>query len=308
MHGRDNLLILVYNKRKKELQKVKMFSSPFNYTGSKSKLTNQLMNYLPENHKQLYCYDLFCGGGGFFINTMSEFKGLIVNDIITPLIQFYQWLQDTEWDIVISVIRSTNISKDDQQGYLDLRKRFNDEKNFIDFFMLVCCCTNNMMRFNKSYGFNQTWGKRNFNQSTENKLRAYHAKIFENPCIHFLNKSFIDFIDIETGPKSFVYLDPPYLITEAGYNAYWSQELENKLYLYINELNKNGIPFMLSNVQRHKGKKNTCISNLLQYNIIELNFDYKKVSRDKNNQDSQEVIVINYEPPLKQNKMDWMND
>jgi len=282
-----------------------MLQSPFNYTGSKSKLVDQLTRYFPKNHSELHCYDLFGGGGGFFINTLSEFQGTTVNDIIVPLIQFYKWIQETEWHIVRSVLRNANIPKDDQEVYLNLRERFNSERNFIDFFILVCSCTNNMMRFNKSYGFNQTWGKRNFNPRTEDKLKAYHSEIYKNGSIQFLNQNFTD---IEIKPNAFVYLDPPYLITEAGYNAYWSKELELKLYNYIDELDNQGIPFMLSNVIMHKGKENPCISKLSSYNVIELNFDYKKVSRNKSKQDSQEVIVTNYDIIPKQPTIDWIDN
>ena len=263
--------------------------SPLNYTGSKFNLLPQLKKYFPKNHKDYTLVDLFAGGGSVFANS-QEFDSIIVNDYIRPLIQFYRYLQTTPWKIVLEEINKRNISKTDQEAYLNLRSQFNVTKNHIDFFLLVCSCTNNMMRFNKKLQFNQTFGKRNFNPSTEKKLKQYHDVIYANYNIQFLSENFID---LEIPENSFVYLDPPYLITEAGYNAYWGKDLEKKLYEYLSDLNSRGIKFMLSNVAEHKGKVNPYLDKLQNYNIIDIPYDYNKVSRaGKSN--SKEIIVTNY--------------
>lgn len=264
--------------------------SPFNYTGSKAELAEQLIKHLPSD--RTVCYDLFCGGGGFFINAMDKFEKIYANDIIIPLVKFYSWLQRTDWETVQGVLNHNNISKDNQEEYLQLRGRFNNDKsNFINFFLLVCSCTNNMMRFNKSYDFNQTWGKRNYNKSTEERLRVYHEKIYLNPNFEF---TYGHFFDVKIKDNSFVYLDPPYLITEAGYNSYWSDNLEYRLYGFLNELDKKGIKFMLSNVLTHKGKTNSRLAQFTKFKIIELGFTYQQVSKKKDVQDTKEIIVINY--------------
>lgn len=268
-----------------------VIKSPFNYTGSKANLINQLHQYLPNAP---VCYDLFCGGGGFFINSLDKFENIYANDIITPLIEFYQWLQITDWNKVTNTLAfsTANIPKDNQQAYLDLRTRYNMDKQFIDFFMLVCSCTNNMMRFNKKLEFNQTWGKRNYNKNTEQRLKEYHERLYNNPQIGFLNK---DFLEVNIEPNSFVYLDPPYLITEAGYNAYWSKNHETKLYDYIDELNAKNIKFMLSNVMVHKGITNPYKNRLIdKYRVIDLDFAYNKVARKKDSAETKEIIVVNY--------------
>ena len=263
--------------------------SPFNYTGSKSNLIEQLNKYLPSDCSN--GYDLFCGGGGFFVNSIDRFETIVANDIITPLMEFYSWMQKTEWNDVIKTLSDANISKTDREAYAVLRSRFNQNKNFVDFFILVCSCTNNMMRFNKSLGFNQTWGKRHFNSNTENRLKAYHDRIYGNNKIRFENKSFKD-VYIPDG--SFVYIDPPYLITEAGYNSYWSKSLEKELYDYLEEIDRRKIKFMFSNVMKHKGVENPYRDRLSRFRIISLDFDYRKVARKQKNENTEEIIAVNY--------------
>ena len=260
--------------------------SPFNYTGSKFKLFSLLKEYFPKSRKCLR--DLFAGGGSVALNAV--FDEIYANDIVAPLIEFYRFLQVNSWGDVLAAIEVHTIPKDDQEAYLQLRTRFNVSKNYIDFFILVCSCTNNMMRFNQKGEFNQTWGKRTFNKSIEGKLRNYHTRLYKKNNIFFSNRNFID---CPVFKGDFVYLDPPYTDQGAGYNAYWSRNMDNILYDYIDELNSKQVTFMLSNVAEHKGKINPYLDRLKKYRIIHIPFDYNKVSRSGAS-NTKEIIVINY--------------
>ena len=92
--------------------------SPFNYTGSKSNLVDRLRPMFPSGIKTV-C-DLFCGGGGFFVNVRDDFPHIIANDIITPLVDFYKWLQTHKWDYVMAMIwdaiHSANIRDGDRES------------------------------------------------------------------------------------------------------------------------------------------------------------------------------------------------
>jgi site-specific DNA-adenine methylase len=102
-----------------------------------------------------------------------------------------------------------------------------------------------------------------------------------------------DYFDLKPNKGDVVYLDPPYLITEAGYNAYWSKEHEERLYTYLDELNDVGAYFLLSNVAEHKGVVNPYLDRLDKFNIIELDFNYDKVSK-KGKSKSKEILVKNF--------------
>lgn len=262
--------------------------SPFNYTGSKYKLLPQIRKHLPLDINELAFYDVFTGGGSVFINMNSP--QIYANDIISPLIEFYKKLQTTTWEDLIEDIRLRFVPKESEDQYLNLRERFNETGNCVDFFILICSCTNNMMRFNKKFKFNQTWGKRQFNPSTRDKLKEYHKRLYQNDKYVFSCKSFVN---LGIKDNAFVYLDPPYLVSEAGYNAYWSKDLEDKLYDFIDAMNARGIKFMLSNVAEHKGVKNPYTHRLEKYNVSELKFDYNKVSR-AGKSDTKEILVMNY--------------
>lgn len=258
--------------------------SPFNYTGAKYKLLDQIVPHLKSSNAFI---DLFCGGGSIFVNV--NFPIIIANDIIEPLMEFYKELQTKHWDYIRKEIEIRKINKDSQEEFLGLRERFNEKGNCYDFFMLVCSCTNNMMRFNRSFEFNQTWGKRTYNAETEKKLVNYWQRLYENRRITLLNKPWDK---VEIPDKSFVYMDPPYLITEAGYNAYWSKHDEDMLYDFIDDLDRRSIKFAMSNVRVHNGNVNPYLDRLSKYKIIDLKHDYDKVSRI-GKKETTEILVVN---------------
>lgn len=266
-----------------------VLESPFNYTGSKSKLINKLRPLFPSNKTK--CYDLFCGGGGFFSNVINDFDIVVANDIVDPLIGFYKWLQTTEWNEVLETVCNANIDKSSQKEYLDLRDRFNTDRNPIDFFILACSCTNNMVRFNRNMGFNQTWGKRNFNINTKMRLKNFHQAIFNNQKISFSNQQFNQ-VEIDDG--SFVYLDPPYLLTGGGYNTNWSEAKDEELCNFLDLLDSRGIKFMMSNVMLHNGVENPNMHRFRKYNLVTFpEVDYQKVSR-RASSTTEEFIAKNY--------------
>lgn len=86
--------------------------------------------------------------------------------------------------------------------------------------------------------------------------------------------------------NDFVYCDPPYNITDAGYNHFWNNKEEQLLYDNLDYLNNKGIRFALSNVLEHKGKTNVILKEWLDknnYNVYELEHKKRK-----------EILVTNY--------------
>lgn len=263
--------------------------SPFNYTGTKFFELEELFQYFPKDCDTIV--DLFCGGGSVFIN--APYKNVIANDIIKPLILFYIVLKDYDIETILKILEEVKIPKDDQEEFLRVRKTFNDEGaiNPFTFFSLCSSCTNNMMRFNKKFLFNQTFGKRSINDNTIQKLKDYSQRIKEFDSIKFTNKQYYD---VEIPDNSFVYLDPPYLITEAGYNCYWSKELEEKLYIFLWDLNERGVKWGMSNMLSHKGVNNPFIDKILSFNVHKIESFKNKAAKQSKAEESTEVFITNF--------------
>lgn len=271
---------------------MRILKSPLNYAGSKHDLMTQLVEHFPDPNTVNTFYDVFAGGLSVSIN--SPYKKIISNDIIQPLIDFYTNLRDSlDSEKELELIKSFSIDKESQQQYLITREEFNTNPNPYQFFALVSSCTNNMMRFNKSFKFNQSFGKRTINDSTIQKLKDYIEVIKEKE-INFVCGDYNSlFTNYPPTTEDFIYLDPPYLISEAGYNAYWSKRMEEDLYDLLDDLDSKNIRFVMSNLSQHKGVLNPYLHRIAKYNIINLDYDYEKVARKKGG-DSMEIIVKNF--------------
>ena len=162
-----------------------------------------------------------------------------------------------------------------------------------------------MMRFNKDYKFNVPYGHK-----PKRFAKAYVTKIV-NQVIHleellkhyewtFLCQPFEDTIHAANN-KDFIYCDPPYLITTAGYNenGMWTDKEEKDLLNFLKELDKKGLKFALSNVLESKNKENKILKDWILENNFYCNYlkkDYSNSNyqRKAKNSISVEVLVTNY--------------
>lgn len=267
-----------------------MIESPFNYTGSKFKLLNQLV---PEfDLSKPYFIDLFCGGGSVYTNVAHLYDKVLVNDIIKDLIGIHQGLIDGD-DIILKT-KAVCPGKENAEAFSKLRENFNSSPEAHKLWALMLSSTNNMIRFNKSLKYNQSFGKRSWNSSTETKVINFtnHIRQYKNK-IKFISKPFGD-VEVKSD-KIMVYCDPPYSNTEAGYNSLWNKDDDEKLYRYLLKVNDVGSSFMISGTLNHDGVTCKLLQKLIDdgFNWKELEFDYNKVSR-KGKKETKEIIIKNY--------------
>ena len=96
---------------------------------------------------------------------------------------------------------------------------------------------------------------------------------------------------------TFVYCDPPYLITTAVYNENdgWNCSKEADLLNLLSKLDRKNIPFVLSNVLKTKLRTNEQLESWIKqnnYNVHKINYHYKSSSYNKKNRDREEQEII----------------
>ena len=279
-----------------------MVETPFNFTGSKFKLLNQL---LPEfDYTKNNFIDVFCGGGSVYTNIVDKYQSILVNDVISDLIGIHSGLLKD--DEVIEKTKLICPDKTDEVSFSNLREDYNKNPSPDKLWALMLSCTSNMMRFNQKFKFNQTFGKRTWNSSTDKKVEEFknHIRKYSDK-IDFVSKSFYD---LEIKPDTMYYLDPPYgrvknndgsigkkQISEAGYNAFWKEDDDKRLYEFIHKINDIGSSFMVSGVLYHNGLTCWMLDKLINdgFSKKSLSFDYNKVSR-VGDKETTEIIIKNY--------------
>jgi DNA adenine methylase Dam len=266
---------------------------PFNYTGSKFKLLNQLVPLFDKGPGRFV--DLFSGGGSVYANVAGLYQEVVANDIIADLVSTQRLLlEDPEG--MIARTRALASPKDDQQAYLALRASYNSEPTPEKLWALMLCCTNNMMRFNRDFKFNQTWGKRSFNERTEEKARGFASRLA--PFLPRIKFSSVDFGQVEPRAGDMTYIDPPYSNTEAGYNAYWKDDDDLRLLAHCKRIGSVGSKFCVSGTISHAGERCRLITSLVDsgFTVVDMACDYNKVSR-QGYKETREVAILNYPRP-----------
>lgn len=319
----DNIERLFLCETFEGLKETPFIASPINYIGGKYQLLPHFKQLFPKTN----CFlDLFAGGCNVGIN--SESTKVIFNDINKDLIDLMHYFKATDTDEILrnvdKIINDYNLSRTDIHGYdyyncnsykglssynkdkfLKLRKDYNFKvkKGEIDFamlYVLIVYSFNNQIRFNNKGEFNLPVGKRDFNSNMRNKLILFSETLKKKDCV-FMNKDFRE-VNLSNLPKdTFIYCDPPYLITLATYNenGSWTEEDEQDLLKFLVHADELGLKFALSNVLKAKDKENLILKewiNKYAYKVNILNKDYSNSNYQRKNKDSisEEVLITNY--------------
>lgn len=309
-----------------DYQQKELIQSPLNYTGGKYKLLPQILPHFPKDID--YFVDLFCGGGNVGINVPCN--RVLFNDnnsIIRYMFGTFKNMDKEEtFRLIDSIIKEYGLSDSDKfgyeyygcnsadglskyntNGYIRLRDDFNKIQNkdygyYITLYVLIVYSFNNQIRFNRKGEFNLPAGKRDFNRKMREKLSAFIDRL-KSGDYTFESNDFREISDEDWNDKTFVYVDPPYLITCATYNEQdgWNEELEKELLNYLDKLNDRGIRFALSNVLQSKGKENKLLldwvnRNIGKYRVIYLDYTYANSNYHTKDRTSKtdEVLIVNY--------------
>lgn len=301
-----------------------MIPSALNYTGGKYKLLPQILPFFPKDADKVV--DLFCGGcnvginvncnkvqfndsNEYLIGLLNTFKKLPKEDI-------FNWVFESIKNYNLSMVSengyeyygcegSKGVGSYNKEGYNRLRRDFNEkmEKNdeyYLMLYLLIVYSFNNQIRFNRKGEFNLPVGKRDFNCKMQGKLEHFLDRI-KSSDYRFTNNDFRTVNLDEHTDKSFFYADPPYLITCASYNEQngWTEKDEQDLLSYLEELDRRGIRFALSNVLESKGRKNVILDDWIKkhkkFKTIGLDYDYSNSNyHTKREGITKEVLVVNY--------------
>lgn len=310
-----------YDYKQKEL-----IQSPLNYTGGKYKLLPQILPHFPQDVDKFV--DLFCGGGNVGINVSCN--KVIFNDNNELLRFMFGTFKNLDkqvtFETIDAIIEKYELSNTEKYGYdfygcnsaeglaayngphyMKLRDDFNHHANleynyYVTLYVLIVYAFNNQIRFNRKGEFNLPVGKRDFNKKMREKLSAFIDRL-KSGDYSFTSYDFRELPNDEWNENTFVYADPPYLITCATYNEQdgWNETLEKELLTYLDNLNKRGIRFALSNVLRSKGKENKILldwidRNVGRYRVIYLDYNYANSNyqtKDKTSK-AEEVLIVNY--------------
>ena len=243
--------------------------------------------------------DLF--GGGFNVGINVSADTIVYNDLESHVVELLKYLKETDTNRLLleidELINKYSLSKENADGFNELREYYNEENNSpIVFYTMICYAFNYQIRFNQNGKYNMPFGKArsSFNPSLRQKFITFCDTLHNKNCM-FFNVEFARFRFDELEKGDFVYADPPYFNSVAAYNEQggWTEKHEQCLLANLDELNQRGISFALSNNLKYD---NPLLDEWKsKYNVHYLNGDYSncnyhKIDRSKD----YEVLITNY--------------
>lgn len=298
--------------------KKKFIRSPLFYVGDKYKIISQIKKFFPKQIDRFI--EPFCGGGSVFLNTEANFY--LINDINSYVIKLHKFLISNSkntnkfWNEIKKNIEKYNLSASyfeknipleykkqfvktyyaeyNKESYIKMREDFNRNNNILLLYLLVIYGFNRMLRFNSYGNFNSPVGNVDFNKNVYEALELYFEYVL-NKNIKLHSMDYEEFIKrVIPTSNDFIYLDPPYLITNSEYNKLWNEESEIRMIKILDQLNEKNIKFAISNVLYHRKKTNGTFNEWAKkYNIVKIKSNYISY-RDNTKKDSIEVLVKNY--------------
>jgi DNA adenine methylase Dam len=206
-------------------------------------------------------------------------------------------------------IKEFNLNKTNEEGYLAYRKLYNIEGSEystpLDLFTLTRFSYNQIIRFNNKMEFNAAFGKNrsSYNDNMRNNTIAFQPRIQD---IQFLSTDFRTFSLDEYTKDDFIYVDPPYLIANADYNAgrtaklSWNATDEKTIQTFLDDATAHGLKWGMSNFIKHKDKVNTITEEWAHehnYNVYNIKADYSKLTTkaERVAEPTLEVLITNYD-------------
>ena len=277
--------------------KEKYIKSPLNYVGGKFKLLKEILPLFPDKISTFV--DLF--GGGFNVGINVNAEHIVYNDISEPVVELLDYLKSNDIEDLLKeidgYIEKYNLSKENREGFLELREDYNSgERTPIKFYTLLCYAFNNQIRFNKNNEYNMPFGKdrSSFNPTLRQKFIDF-VEVLHSKDTTFLSESFETFDVEDLDSNDFVYCDPPYFNSVAAYNENggWTEEHEEMLLILLDSLNDKGVKFALSNNLKYN---NPLLDKWKdKYKVHYLNGDYSNCNYHKIDRSKDiEVLITNY--------------
>lgn len=278
-----------------------VIESPLNYTGSKSKMIDEIRRFLPKDIDTFV--DVF--GGGFNVGINIDAKRIIYNDInpfVVGLMQSFAEQDTCEYlDYIDKKIEQYGLAPNNKEAYNSLREAYNstasDKRDPKMLYTLILYGFQQQIRFNGSHEFNNPSGSRWFNDKLLSKFVSFaRVSRCKQDSIVFLNMDFVKLLQ-HRQVGTFLYLDPPYRSTTGAYNdgkrgfQGWTRSHEERMCRMLDDADSEGNRFMLSYVLENKGFFNEELyrwAKSRKYKIVEVEETQGKYNNRK------EVLIMNY--------------
>lgn len=227
-------------------------------------------------------------------------KNAIFGDTNPHIINFYNAIKDSKINKGIARTYLENEGKKLSLWWVDyykeVRARFNELHNPLDFLFLNRSCFNGIIRFNGKWWFNVPFGHKpdrfakSYVTKIVNQVGWVEEKI-QNSNWEFRLGNFSEIIKL-ANQDDIIYCDPPYIARHSDYFNKWNEEDE---YALKSSLNNSWSQYMVSSWMGNKYRKNEFIESVWWdcHKITKEHF-YHVWAKEANRSSMEEVLLSNF--------------
>lgn len=274
--------------------------SPLRYQGNKRRLLPRILENVPDVPRAI---DAFGGSATVCANLPNLHR--IYNELSPTTYNIVHLLANMTpiqlYRKVMNIVVQFGLTRDDKDAYLKFRDHVTANPTPLNVYVIHRFAHNCMIRFGKTNGkFNSDFGKRQIDPDRLlEELTLFHGRMHS---VHYFNGSYetvLKTVKKSLGRDTFVYLDPPYYASGAMvYEGGWSPDRERRLLHVLDELDKTGTKFMLSNILKHRDRTNPLLIDWIKQRKhrtihLDINYSYGR-TYDPSDAGTDEVIVMNY--------------
>lgn len=274
---------------------------PLKSQGIKTKLV-PLIGSLSSRRQLERWIEPFMGTGVVGFNLAG--KKATMADSNPHIINFYDALRTKEITPGIARAFLTRegelLAESDGAHYYEVRKRFNESGNSLDFLFLSRSCFNGVMRFNKSGGYNVPFCKKPerfapaYLTKIVNQIERVQSRILSGD-FEFRTQGYTESI-LSAKRGDLIYCDPPYLGRHVDYFNSWIEDDEKRLSELLKETSAF---FILSTWSHNTHRTNTFLdSNWKNFPTLTQQHYYHVGASESNRGGMTEVLV--YSPELEE--------
>jgi adenine-specific DNA-methyltransferase len=295
----DHFEYLFFIERKNESEVI--YESPLNYMGSKAKMISHIKKSLPNKFNSF----IDACGGGFNVGVNINADKIIYNDInhfVSNLVASFKTNDTYQYILCLKrIIKKFGLEAKNAESYLKVREYYNsfplEKRDPKLLYAVILYGFNQQIRFNGNHEFNNPVGMRWFNDKVLEKMISFSRVIKEKNVI-FESKDYRELFS-EIDKNTFIYLDPPYMLTNGSYNDGkrgfhgWNKRTEKQLFNFATKLHYDGKSFMISYVLEHKGQFNRQFDSWIkngEHNLIHV--------EPVLGNNRKEIIITNYNKNL----------
>ena len=203
---------------------MKLYQPVIKWSGSKRSQASEIISYFPKEIETYY--EPFCGGCSVLralLDSDIKVGNYVCTDNNHDLIILWKTIKLAPSILASSYankwkeLNKNNDTERKKEFYETIRRRFNKEKNPMDFMFLDRTCYNGLIRYNSDGEFNTSFhlNRNGIEPSKFAKIIQEWSELLNDNKVIFLTK---DYQNITPSYYDFMYLDPPYNNTKGIYS------------------------------------------------------------------------------------------